>query len=329
MVQRTIRELSVDEVIGKLHAGERNPERQKFLAMYSTWLGGIVKDPVFMTVPIDDHLVHRGDGVFEALKCVDGRIFALDRHLERLLISARKLSLTLPFLIEELHEICVATTRSAGGLAKNSLLRLYLSRGPGSFSVNPYDTVGSQVYLVVTSLPEPKRINYLRGVSCATTAIPVKTGEFATIKSCNYLQNVLMKKEAVDRGLDFVVSCDEEGFIAEGSTENFAIVSADGELLVPDFSRTLRGVTAVRAMELAEKVLLKGGQLNGVRHAKFTEQDVLRAREVFLLGTTIDCLPVSVFNGHPIGGPMAGFVAQALLQLLHEDMRSGPLSVKI
>jgi len=282
-----------------------------------------------MTVPIDDHMIHRGDGVFEAIKCVNGRIFALDRHLERLLLSAEKLALKLPLSIDEIREILFVTTRAAGGFSRDCLLRLYLSRGPGSFSANPYDTMGSQIYLVVTALPEPQRISYLRGVSCATTDISVKNGEFATIKSCNYLQNVLMKKEAVDRGFDFVVSCDEQGFIAEGSTENIAIVSADGELLVPEFSRTLRGVTAVRAMELAETKLLKTGHLKAVRLAKFTPADVMRAREVFLLGTTIDCLPVTVFNTQSIGGSMPGIVAQSLLQLLHEDMQIGPLAVKL
>jgi hypothetical protein len=61
-----------------------------------------------------------------------------------------------------------------------------------------------------------------------------------------------MKKEAVDAGIDFTVSKDEHGYLAEGSTENFAIVSASGELWVPGFERTLKGVTASRIMELAD-----------------------------------------------------------------------------
>ncbi len=321
-----IRELQIDEVIAKLRSGESHPARQKFLAMYSSWLGGIVRDPALMTVPIDDHIVHRGDGVFEAMKCVGGRIYALDRHLERLLSSAGKIGLSLPLDLDRLREICLVTTRLAGGLSQNCLLRLYLSRGPGSFSVNPYDTLGCQIYLVVTSFTAIKEESYLRGVSCATTDIAVKAGEFATIKSCNYLPNVLMKKEAVDRGFDFVVSRDERGFIAEGATENFAIVSFDGELLLPEFARTLRGVTAVRAMELAEKVLVKTGLVKAVRLAQFSLPEVLRAKEALLLGTTLDCLPVSTFNGQMIGSGKPGLVAQALLQLLREDMSRDTIS---
>ena len=58
-----------------------------------------------------------------------------------------------------------------------------------------------------------------------TSGIPVKIDYFATVKNCNYLPNVLMKKDAVERGVDFSVSLDENGFLAEGSTENVGIVT--------------------------------------------------------------------------------------------------------
>lgn len=43
-----------------------------------------------MLIPIDDHMVHRGDGVFEAFKCVDGNIYQLDAHIDRLKNSLKK-----------------------------------------------------------------------------------------------------------------------------------------------------------------------------------------------------------------------------------------------
>jgi len=66
-----------------------------------------------------------------------------------------------------------------------------------------------------------------------TSHIPVKESFFAAIKNCNYLPNVLMKKEAVDINADFVVAFDARGFLAEGATENIGIVTKKKELLFP------------------------------------------------------------------------------------------------
>ena len=73
----------------------RQPYHSNYFAMYSSLYGGVVTDPLLMTLPIDDHMVHRGDGVFEAFKSVGGNIYNLGGHLERLVTSARGLSLQL------------------------------------------------------------------------------------------------------------------------------------------------------------------------------------------------------------------------------------------
>ena len=64
--------------------------------MYSSQWRGFVTDPALMMVPIDDHLVHRGDGVFDVMRCVDGKIYQMEAHLQRLERSARSISLRLP-----------------------------------------------------------------------------------------------------------------------------------------------------------------------------------------------------------------------------------------
>lgn len=327
----SITQLSFEQIVLRL---KQKPQasRSRFLAMYSSWYGGIVREPELMLLPIDDHMVHRGDGVFEAIKCVDGRIYALDRHLERLDRSADLISLKLPNSLAEIREICVETVRVAA--ARDAMLRLYISRGPGDFTPNPYQTLGTQIYLVVTSYQAPRDDKsdekYLRGVSALVSQHKVKEGFFANVKSCNYLQNVLMKKEALDLSVDFTISVDEDGFLAEGSTENFAIVNCDGEFVVPSFARTLRGVTAVRAMELAKEHLLDTSLLSGVRLAQISLQDALAAREIMMLGTTLDCLPVTTFAHKPVGQSSGvGPVCRALLSLLRADIRSGPLTTSI
>jgi branched-subunit amino acid aminotransferase/4-amino-4-deoxychorismate lyase len=295
---------------------------RKYAAMYSSWYGGIVTDPNLMLIPIDDHGFHRGDAVFEAAKAVNGKIYALDRHLDRMQISAEKIGLKLP---TGLRDIAIETTRASG--LKNCILRYYVSRGPGGFTTNPYESVGPQTYLVITPLNPPATAKYENGVSAKTSAIKIKEGIFSTVKSCNYLPNVMMKKEAVDGGVDFTVSVDESGVIGEGSTENFAIISKDGTFLVPSFERTLKGITLIRLMELVREDAGLKTLVKTVAHGSIKHKDVFEAREAMFLGTTLDCLPCTSFDGHKIGAGVRGEIASAFQTALMKDIASGPLAL--
>src|SRR5512142_2125403 len=95
-----------------LAALRRLRERQpvKYWAFYSSQLGGIVTDPALMVLPFDDHMVHRGHGIFDTAAIVDGKIYDLEAHLDRFLRSARLSRLTLPCSREEMREIIVRTT---------------------------------------------------------------------------------------------------------------------------------------------------------------------------------------------------------------------------
>ncbi|MGE3759774.1 MAG: aminotransferase class IV, partial [Pseudobdellovibrionaceae bacterium] len=152
-----------------------------YLAMYSSWLGGITKDPAFMQVPVDDHMVHRGDGVFEAIKTINGKVFLFHEHLDRLEKSAAQLLLPIPFPRKELESIVLETLRAAG--EPNALIRLYVSRGPGGFTTNPYECVSSQLYIVVTKFKPIAAEKYLKGVKVAISKIPIKDPWFARVKS--------------------------------------------------------------------------------------------------------------------------------------------------
>jgi len=302
------------------------PNQSSYLAMYSSWLGGVVKSPGMMIVPVDDHLVHRGDGVFEAMKVVAGKIFLLDAHLDRLENSAKLIGIELPYDRQELVKIIKETTKVAG--VQNALLRLYVSRGPGGFTTNPYESVGTQVYLVVTDLKHPANEKYEKGVAIGKSAIAPKEPWFARIKSCNYLQNVLMKKESVDRKLDFTVSFDANGILTESSTENITVLDKAGRLLRPRLDQILKGTTMMRAFELADS-LLEQKLITGIVESDISEQDIYDAREVFMIGTTLDVLPVTSYESKKIGNGQVGVVAKALLELLREDIKKGPLSVPL
>ncbi len=303
------------QAIERLKALPR-PWADEYLAMYSNWLDGIVTDPWLMSLPLDDHLVNRGDGVFEAIKCIGGRIYLLERHLERLEGSAAAIHLRPPLGRREMGELARAVVRAGG--ERECMLRIFLSRGPGGFTTSPFECPAPGLYLMVSRLHLVAEAAYGQGVNVGVSAVPAKSGFFAGVKSCNYLPNVLLKREAVVRGWDYAVCLDPEGYLAEGSTENFGLVDQDGVLRLPRPEHILEGTTVRRAAELASE-LVDGGRLAGIERGDLRVEELKAAREVMLFGTTLDVLPVSRIDGAPVDGGQPGPVAAELRQLMRQD----------
>jgi branched-chain amino acid aminotransferase len=227
--------------------------------------------------------------------------------------------LTLPASLEHITDLVIGTIRIAG--TQDCLIRLFVSRGPGGFTTNPYECPTSQIYIVAcnpSSYPEEQSTE---GVFIKSSSIPVKKSYFATIKSCNYLPNVLMKKEAVDAGVQYTISIDENGFLGEGSTENIGLVTPNRTLKFPRFARILKGTTVTRVAELAES-LVANGKLEQVVFEDITLNEAYSGAEILLFGTTFDILPAVIFDGHAIGSGRPGEIYQLLHELLTRDIKS-------
>lgn len=313
--------MSIDlkkEVVGRQEWLARLPSRDKKLyAMYSSVTDCIVTDQAIMAVPVDDHIVHRGDGVFESFKCINGSIYNLRDHLARLERSCIGVGIGLPATYDELSDIIVQTVHAGGH--RNALVRLLVSRGQGTMGINPYACFHPELYIVVYELPDAKIDKMPAGVSLAVSKVPIKPAIFATIKTCNYLPNVLMKKEAVDLGVDFTVTLDENRNIGEGATENIGVVTRGKELFMPPPDRVLAGTTAKRALEFAQK-LKQERILTTAEFRPITLGMVRSAAEVHIYGTTPNITPVTVFDGQPVGSGKAGPVAQLLFDMLKQEM---------
>lgn len=284
------------------------------LSMYSSKFKGIVTDPRLMFIPIDDHLVHRGDGVFETLRVIKGKGYQMRKHLQRLLYSAQSIELPLPFSTEEIQNIIEQTVQASQ--QDTSVVRIFVSRGTGSFSVDPYTTTGTQLYVVVTTLTLPPKEWYEKGTRAIFSTKPGKIAPFVNIKSCNYLPNVLIKKEAIDKNSFFSIGLDEKQCITEGSTENILILTKEGELLSPYYSLILEGTTLSRILKLATDNLETLG-LKNVKQTDITQDMVLDATEVMLCSTVLEVLPVGKFEEKSF---FDFKTAIALRKLLQKDM---------
>ena len=317
--------LNANEVLASLRT-LRTRQPVKFSAFYSSQLGGIVTDPALMVIPFDDHMVHRGHGIFDTAGIVNGRIYDLEAHLDRFLGSAERSKLKLFGSREEMRQIIIRTTAVSG--LRDGAIRYWLSSGPGSLELSP--AVGAEpgfFVMIFGGLSYPARW-YTEGLRVMTTTYPIKPPLYAITKATNYLPNVLMQMEAKEAGLDNGVFIDEAGFVGESSNMNVAFVTQDGVLRHPKFERVLPGCTSLRLLDLA-RPLVGRGVVAGVEVCDIPVADARAAREMVLLGSSVKVAPIVEWDGQPIGSGKPGPIAQALLDLMEEDMRSGDRLIEV
>ena len=309
--------LSPDDAIRKLREVVHS-KAANFYAMYSSVLGGIVTDPAFMVLPLDDHMVHRGHAVFDTATLTQGMLYQLDPHLDRLLRSAESARIPPPFPREQLRQIILDT--AAASRRQEGSVRYWLSAGPGGFALGPAECVGSSFYVIIFKQEFYPQSYYTEGVKVITSKIPIKPPFFARTKSTNYLPNVLVVLEAKDHAADNGVFIDQRGMVAESSNMNVAFVTHDRVLRHPPFDAILSGITIQRMLKLAERLVAQN-DLKEIRLADISIDEGRQAAEMMLVGSSIKVAPVVQWDGKPIGNGKPGPVTQKLLQLWEEDTR--------
>ena len=291
----------------------RRPGAEKILAHYDHRLGVICKDPRTMLLPMDDHLVHRGDGVFETMKWVDGKIYQMEPHLRRMERSCKAIYLSPPVPWDEVEQAILQVARAAQ--SPDGMLRVLVGRGPGGFGIDPIECPLPSLHVVAYKFTPKPQEKYEQGTTAFRTSIPAKQPYLATIKSIDYLPNVLMRRETLEKGYDYPFCFDEHGFLAEGAVENICIVDAGGTVAVPDFTNCLAGTTLCRAVELLPKDV-------SVVFRKISENELYDAREVIVVGTTVDAISVVRYEDKPIHDARPGPMARQMRQLLQEDLQA-------
>ncbi len=315
----SLRMLNEQEVVAQLRA-LREKQPVKYTAFYSSQLGGVVTDPALMVIPFDDHMVHRGHGIFDTAGIVNGRIYDLDAHLDRFLKSAERSKLKLPGTRQEMRDTIIKTAAVSG--RRDGSIRYWLSSGPGNLDLTPVAGADPGFFIMIfAGLAYPEKWK-TEGVRVMTTTYPIKPPLYAITKNTNYIPNVLMQMEAKEKGFDNGVFIDHDGHVGESSNMNVAFVSKDNVLIHPKFDHILSGCTALRTLELAQQ-LVKAGQLKDVKVADITQAEALASKEMLIIGSSVRVTGVVQWDDHTIGDGKPGPVSRALLQLLEEDMRSG------
>lgn len=263
-------------------------------------------------ISVYDHGYLYGDGIFEGIRAYDGRIFRLDRHLDRLYDSARYLMLEIPLTRDELAAAILETVRRSG--LRDAYIRPVVSRGVGDLGLDPRKCRRPTVVIIVDTIQLYPKEAYERGLR-AITATTRKTRPDALspqAKTLNYLNNIMARIEANLAGVEEAIMLASDGYVSECSADNIFIVR-QGELWTPPaYLGILKGVTRDAVMGLARDLGLP------VLERVFTLHDIYTADECFLTGTGAEVGPVVEVDGRRIAGGAPGPVSLRLTTAFRE-----------
>ncbi|MEU4795544.1 aminodeoxychorismate lyase [Streptomyces sp. NPDC023327] len=245
------------------------------------WLNGGLRDIDSARVSVLDHGLTVGDGVFETVKSVEGRPFALTRHLDRLAGSARGLGLPEPDL-DEARRACVAVLE-ANPLPLGRLRITYT----GGLSPLGSDR-GDQGTTLIVALGEAVR----RPDATAVITVPWtrnERGALTGLKTTSYAENVVALARAHEKNASEALFPNTVGQLCEGTGSNVFVV-LDGEILTPPLaSGCLAGITRALAVEWT-----------GARESDLPMDVLERADEVFLTSTLRDVQGVHRIDGRQL-----------------------------
>jgi branched-chain amino acid aminotransferase len=258
-------------------------------------------------VSVFDHGLLYGDGIFEGIRIYGGNVFRLDDHLERFELSARAIMLTLPLSRAELAEAVCETCRR--NKLNDGYIRLVVTRGVGDLGLAPWSCANPTTFVIASKISLYPQEYYDNGLSIVT----VPTRRIApdalppTVKSLNYLNNILAKIEARQAGALEAIMLNAQGYVAECTADNVFVVHK-GEIITPAASAgALKGITRATVFDIAKELSIP------MREADLTRYDVWCADECFLTGTGAEVIPVVKLDGRVIGHGKPGPVTARVL----------------
>ncbi|MET8682445.1 aminodeoxychorismate lyase [Streptomyces sp. NPDC004647] len=257
------------------------------------WLDGTLQDAEAARVSVFDHGLTVGDGVFETIKAVGGRAFALTRHVERLARSARGLGLPEPDH-DEVRHAC-AEVMAAAPMPLGRLRITYT----GGLSPLGSDR-GTERPTLVVALGETTR----RPDTTAVVTVPWtrnERGAVAGLKTTSYAENVVALARAREHGASEALLGNTVRQLCEGTGSNVFVV-LDGELFTPPLSSgCLAGITRALVVDWA-----------GAQETELPLDVLERADEIFLTSTLRDVQGVHRVDRRELPGGPGPVTAKAM-----------------
>jgi len=269
-----------------------------------------------------DHGGLYGDACFEGILVINDQIFLYREHLERWWESARKLTIAMPYSMEELGWQILRAVQEVGfAPGERGYLRPVLTRGFGNLGINPAKCLAPTIYCIVSTIQLYPPEAYDRGIELSVARITRRAGKEIVdpnIKSNNYLNNIHGLLETRDRGTLETMMLTSRGHVAEATADNiFLILKDDGwqsdparvHIYTPVPEYCLVGITRNLVMAEAKQLGFTVHEVPDLLPLDF----VGAGKECFLTGTGCGLMPVVGVQGVPVGDSHPGEVTRTLL----------------
>ena len=266
-------------------------------------------------VSVTDYGFLYGYGLFETMRAYGGRVFRLERHVNRLAESAEFLGIPIDKL--EL-ETAVGNIIQANRL-RDARIRITVSIGEGGLAPDPASCTSPTVLVMAGEYkPHPEKV-YQRGFRAVVSSLRRNSqSPLSRLKSTSYLESMLARQEARQADADEAICLNERGRLAEASMSNLFLV-AGGALKTPGLdSGILPGITRETVLELAAELGIRAVE-GGIE-----VDELLRAGEAFLTSSLLEVMPLVAVDGRPIGDGMPGAITRRLMneyrRLVEEEL---------
>jgi branched-chain amino acid aminotransferase len=242
-----------------------------------------------------------GDGVWEGLRLIEGRLVSLEAHMDRLFEGARAIDLDIGMNRAGVVA-AVQATLDRNGMTDGAHIRLMVTRGRKTTpNQDPRFAIGKATVVIVaeykTPLPEAKERGYALFTSTFRTTGPDQFD--LRLNSHSRLNLIQALIQAIKAGADEALMLDPRGFVASCNSTNFFIVRG-GELWTSTGLYSFKGITQ------ANVIAAWRSAGNVARECDFTLAQVYSAEEAFVTGTLGGVTPVTKVDGRAIGDGRAG-----------------------
>lgn len=219
-----------------------------------------------------------GEGVFETFRWKAIPPVFWDRHLLRMRRGAEVLGIPFPYAgdIEWAIEKAVLDSQVSDAYVKISLL----SQGSSVFYEYPQ---GASILIVVRQYQPPDELIK----ACVSSFRRNSVSPILRVKSLNYLENILAKRNARGLGFDEAIFLNEKGEVTEGSANNIFWLK-DGVLFTPSLEcGLLSGVIRGVAIDIAREIGIR------IEEGHFDFGNLTSSQGAFFTNSLVAAVPIS------------------------------------
>ena len=260
-----------------------------------------------------------GDGIWEGLRLVKGRIISLQAHMDRLYEGAASIALDIG-MDRAAMEKALWQTLERNGMTDGAHMRLMVTRGKKKTpNQDPRFVIGGATVVIVAEYKTPKPETRAKGLTLMTSTFRTSTPDVFDLRLNSHSRLNLIQAliQAINLGADEALMLDPRGFVASCNSTNFFIVRGDDELWTSTGHYSFKGITqdnVIKAWRAAGKV---------VRECDFTLAQVYSAKEAFVTGTLGGVTPVTKIDGRVIGDGQPGAVTAQAGELYKDAVSKG------